>query len=141
MRRSSLYSALVGSNRVACINLGLAASTGRIIHVLAAGWRATPSWTDAAVEHFNNEQIAAVVPLEVASDDSDRIVATGIEVGRGGRRIMLRPWGDASRVQGFHTDDFPSPSGPTLEAGLEPPDDRQIKFWILSCMRRRVRRC
>ena len=59
-----------------------------------------PLWTDAAVEHFNNEQIAAVVPLEVASDDSDRIVATGIEVGRGGRRIMLRPWGDASRVQG-----------------------------------------
>lgn len=108
----------VGSNRVACINLGLAASTGRIIHVLAAGWRATPFWTDAAVEHFNNEQIAAVVPLEVASDDSDRIVATGIEVSRGGRRVMLRPWGDASRVQGFHTDDFPSPSGPTLEAGF-----------------------
>ena len=53
------------------------------MHVLAAGWRATPFWTDVAVEHFNNEQVAAVVPLEVASDDSDRIVATGIEV---------RPW-------------------------------------------------
>ena len=108
----------IGSNRVACINLGLAASTGRIVHVLAAGWRATPFWTDAAIEHFNNEQVAAVVPLEVASGDSDRIVATGIEVGRGGRRVMLRPWGDASRVQGFHEDDYPSPSGPTLEAGF-----------------------
>ena len=54
----------IGSNRVACINLGLAASTGRIVHVLAAGWRATPFWTDVAVEHFNNEQVAAVVPLE-----------------------------------------------------------------------------
>ena len=108
----------IGSNRVACINLGLAASTGRIVHVLAAGWRATPFWTDVAIEHFNNEQVAAVVPLEVASGDSDRIVATGIEVGRGGRRVMLRPWGDASRVQGFHEDDYPSPSGPTLEAGF-----------------------
>ena len=108
----------IGSNRVACINLGLAASTGRIVHVLAAGWRATPFWTDVAVEHFNNEQVAAVVPLEVASDDSDRIVATGIEVGSGGRRVMLRPWGDASRVQGFHRDDYPSPSSPTLEAGF-----------------------
>ena len=86
--------------------------------VLAAGWRATPFWTDVAVEHFNNEQVAAVVPLEVASDDSDRIVATGIEVGRGGRRVMLRPWGDASRVQGFNEEDYPSPSGPTLEAGF-----------------------
>ena len=108
----------IGSNRVACINLGLAASTGRIVHVLAAGWRATPFWTDVAVEHFNNEQVAAVVPLEVASDDSDRIVATGIEVGSGGRRVMLRPWGDTSRVQGFHKEDYPSPSGPTLEAGF-----------------------
>ena len=108
----------IGSNRVACINLGLAASTGRIVHVLAAGWRATPFWTDIAVEHFNNEQVAAVVPLEVASDDSDRIVATGIEVGSGGRRVMLRPWGDTSRVQGFHKEDYPSPSGPTLEAGF-----------------------
>ena len=108
----------IGSNRVACINLGLAASTGRIVHVLAAGWRATPFWTDVAVEHFNNEQVAAVVPLEVASDDSDRIVATGIEVGSGGRRVMLRPWGDTARVQGFHKEDYPSPSGPTLEAGF-----------------------
>ena len=31
---------------------------------------------------------------------------------------MLRPWGDASRVQGFNEDDYPSPSGPTLEAGF-----------------------
>ena len=108
----------IGSNRVACINLGLAASTGRIIHILATGWRATPFWTDEAVEHFNNEQVAAVVSLEVASDDTDRIVATGIEVGRGGRRVMLRPRGDTSRVQGFHKKDYPSPSGPTLEAGF-----------------------
>lgn len=108
----------VGSNRVACINLGLAASRGRILHVLAAGWRATPFWTDAAVEHFASEQVGAVVPLEVAADDPDRIVATGIETRRGGRRVCLRPRGDASRVRGFHAAAHSSPSGPTLEAGF-----------------------
>ena len=108
----------IGSNRVACINLGLAASRGRILHVLAAGWRATPFWTDAAVEHFASEQVGAVVPLELASDDLDRIVATGIETRRGGRRICLRPRGDASRVKGFHVAEHPLPSGPTLEAGF-----------------------
>ena len=108
----------VGSNRVACINLGLAASRGRIVHLLAAGWRATPFWTDAAVEHFNNEQVAAVVPLEVAADDPDRILATGIETSRGGRRLCLRPRGDASRMQGFRMSEHATPSGPTLEAGF-----------------------
>ena len=108
----------VGSNRVACINLGLAASRGRIVHLLAAGWRATPFWTDAAVEHFTNEQVAAVVPLEVAADDTDRIMATGIETSRGGRRLCLRPRGDASRVQGFRMVEHTTPSGPTLEAGF-----------------------
>lgn len=108
----------VGANRVACINLGLAASRGRILHVLAAGWRATPFWTDAAVEHFASEQVGAVVPLELASDDLDRIVATGIETRRGGRRVCLRPRGDASRVKGFHAAEHVVPSGPTLEAGF-----------------------
>jgi hypothetical protein len=108
----------VGANRVSCINLGLAASRGRIFHVLAAGWRATPFWTDAAVEHFASEQVGAVVPLEVAADDLHRIVATGIETRRSGRRVCLRPRGDASRVQGFHAAENAEPSGPTLEAGF-----------------------
>ena len=108
----------IGSNRVACVNLGLAASRGRVLHVLAAGWRATPFWTDAAVEHFTDERVGAVVPLELAADDPDRIVAAGIETCRSGRRICRRPRGDASRVRGFRAADQATPSGPTLEAGF-----------------------
>lgn len=107
----------VGSSLVACTNLGIAASHGEVIHVLAAGWRATPGWTDAAVSHFERGA-AAVVPLELAAHSSDRIVAAGVTWSSGGRRTCLRPRGDAGRLVGFNPQAIPTPAGPTLEAGF-----------------------
>ena len=94
-----------GSSLTTCVNLGIAAATGRVVHVLAAGWRATEGWADAPLNHFARGGVAAVVPLVVADDD--RVVAAGIRTCRGGRRIALR--GSADR---------PRPTAPLLEAGF-----------------------
>ena len=41
-----------GSGLIGCIHAGAAAATGDVIHVLAAGWKATEGWTEPALEHF-----------------------------------------------------------------------------------------
>ena len=101
-----------GSGLVSCTNLGLASARAPIVHVLAAGWRATPGWTDAAVARIAAGDATAVVPLAVAADDRQRIVAAGIRVTRSGRRIDLVPRKTAFDVAAAR------PSGPCLEAGF-----------------------
>lgn len=70
-----------------CINLGIAASEGPTIHVLAAGWRATPGWSDAPLAILESGAAGAVVPLAAADTDRSRLAPTGVRYGRGGRRI------------------------------------------------------
>jgi len=104
-----------GSGLVSCVNLGVAASEGEIVHVLAAGWRATEGWTAAAVKRFDDEAVAAVVPLGVAADDRDRVVSAGVRTTAGGRRIDVaadRRW----RVSAWPT--TVAPMGPVLETGF-----------------------
>lgn len=100
-----------GSRLVACTNLGIASSRGSIIHVLAAGWRATPGWTERPLERFATGDIAAVVPAIVAADESGRAVPAGVRLSRGGRRIAATPPStpDAESTQGV---------APILEAGF-----------------------
>jgi len=101
----------VGSGLLTCANLGIAATAAPVVHLLAAGWRATPGWTDAAVARLATGDVAAVVPVTVAADDRERPVATGIRVTRGGRRL---------EVQARHgtVDATARPDGPCLEAGF-----------------------
>jgi hypothetical protein len=80
-----------GSRLVACANLGIASSRGSVVHVLAAGWKATPGWTDRPLEWFATDDIAAVVPAVVSADDSARVVPSGVRLSRGGRRIAAAP--------------------------------------------------
>jgi len=107
-----------GSGLVSCVNLGVAASEGEIVHVLAAGWRATAGWTAAAVERFDDDTVAAVVPLGVAADD--RVVSAGVRTTRGGRRIDVAAdatWRRARASAGRPTAAV-LPMGPVLEAGF-----------------------
>jgi hypothetical protein len=84
---------------VSCVNLGIAASEAAVIHVLTAGWRATPGWTDAPLAILEAGDAGAVVPVV---DDAGRTVSTGVRCGRGGRRLA-------------HADD---PMAPCLEVGF-----------------------
>lgn len=100
-----------GARLVACTNLGIASSRGEIVHVLAAGWRATPGWTDRPMERFAMADIAAVVPAVVAADDPARVVEVGVRAARGGRRIA----GTAPRQADA---ELASGTSPLLEAGF-----------------------
>lgn len=104
----------VGSGYVACANIGISASEGDVIHILAAGWRATSGWADGALERFADGETAAVVPLAVSAADHDRVVGAGIRYGRGGRRIAIAPRKAAAKVAAAGIE----PHGPTIEAGF-----------------------
>lgn len=104
---------------VACTNLGIAASRGQIVHVLAAGWRATPGWTDRPMEHFAVADIGAVVPAVVAADDPARVVEVGVRIARGGRRVA----GTAPRQAGA---ELASGTSALLEAGFWRADVLQL---------------
>ncbi|MCE9632203.1 MAG: glycosyltransferase [Planctomycetia bacterium] len=99
---------------VDCINAGIAASTGDVVHVLAAGWKATAGWTDRPLEHFATSSVGAVVPLAVSESDRDQPVSAGIRRTAGGRSVPVVPrrndaGGITMRV---------SPSAPAIEAGF-----------------------
>lgn len=72
-----------------CATVGIAATTGSVVHVLAAGWQATPGWTDGVLPLFDAAGTGAVVPLAVAKVDRERVVSAGMRYRRGGRRVAL----------------------------------------------------
>ncbi len=86
------------SSTIGCINLGISSASGEIIHILSAGWKATPGWTDLAMERFADPAIAAVIPLTVSDDDHDRVVSVGIAYSHGGHRKLRTPPASRSSV-------------------------------------------
>ena len=111
-----------GAGLVGCTNLGIAASSGDVVHVLAAGWRATPGWTDAALERFVDGGVGAVIA--VSAGDSGATESLGVRYKRGGRRVALArpgrgtdPAAGADRRVGARRPLGPV-VGPRLEAGF-----------------------
>jgi hypothetical protein len=102
-----------GSGLVDCVNSAAAASTGEVIHVLAAGWKALDGWTEPALRHFADDRVAAVVPLAVSQADSTQPVSAGIRRTAGGRSATVV----ASRRNGGIVTG-PLPAAPMLEAGF-----------------------
>jgi hypothetical protein len=109
-----------GSTLVGCVNLGVAASEGEVVHVLAAGWRATEGWTDRPMERLEADDVGAVVPLGVAGDDRDHVVSAGVRCAVGGRRIDVAAdtrWRKAKAAE-CPPAGAKVPQGPVLEAGF-----------------------
>lgn len=112
-----LVPAPTGSGVAACANVGIAASAAPVVHVLAAGWLATPGWTQRPLEAFTEGDVLAAVPVGVTGGAEGAIVSAGVRATRGGRRVAVRPSSrslrsgrlDASRVR---------TAGPLLEAGF-----------------------
>lgn len=104
-----------GAGLAACIQAGVAAARGRVIHVLAAGWRATAGWTEKALAHFARGDVAAVVPLVVADADRERIVSAGVRTTRGGRRVVIGRGLPLAVAAGGRV---ARPTAPVLEAGF-----------------------
>jgi hypothetical protein len=117
----------MGAGLIDCMNLGVASCTGEIVHVLAAGWRATEGWAEAALARFEEDDVAAVVPVTVAADDRGRVVAAGIRRTRGGRSVANIPARGGRRADEFSVADAPVVSAPAIEAG----------FWRVESLPRR----
>jgi len=102
-----------GSGLVGCVTAGIAAASGDVIHILAAGWQATDGWADAALRHFARPKVAAVVPLAVSEADHEQPVSAGIRRTTGGRSVTVVP---RRKAGGIVTGALPS--APLLEAGF-----------------------
>jgi hypothetical protein len=86
--------------------------------VLAAGWRATDGWADAALGRFADPSVAAVVPLGVHAHDRGSVVTAGIRRTAGGRSVLNQPSKPVARIDSFRADQVTAPSAPALEAGF-----------------------
>jgi hypothetical protein len=84
-----------------------------IVHVLAAGAEVDDGWSDAAVEHFCDDRIAAVAPLLLYSREETNVCSAGLGYGRGGRRVRL---GRGEQPGDFRSGD--DVLGPTHLAGF-----------------------
>jgi hypothetical protein len=89
---------------VELVNAGIEAARGEILHVLACGLEASDGWTEAALPHFDDDEVAAVIPAVVGSQS--QAISTGLRVTLGGRRRVLK----SGRLAGI--------CGPTLAAGF-----------------------
>ena len=110
-----------GAGLVGCTNIGIAASCGDVVHVLAVGWKATPGWTDAALAHFDDGVTGAVIPV---SGDEGALVPAGVRFKRGGRRAALTRLGKGTTsrvgadVRVGARRPLGSVTGPRIEAGF-----------------------
>ncbi len=75
------------SRYIECANVGIARSEAPIVHILSAGMEVQEGWADAALESFDNPQVAAVAPLILSSDDSHRPLSAGVMYRSGGTRV------------------------------------------------------
>ncbi len=67
-----------GADLVDCFACGLAASSAPVVHVIAAGFEATPGWAEAALARFAEADVAAVAPVVVDRDHPQRILSAGL---------------------------------------------------------------
>lgn len=107
-----------GTGLVGRVNVGVASSRGDVVHILAAGSRATDGWTDAAIARFDEPTVAAVVPVGVHTSDRGRVVTAGIRRTAGGRSVLIGPPKTSDRLESFRPEAVATPSAPALEAGF-----------------------
>ncbi|MEX2141747.1 MAG: glycosyltransferase family A protein [Pirellulales bacterium] len=63
---------------VECVNEGIQASHGSVVHLLASGLEVAEDWTEPALEHFQDPRVASVSPVVVDSLDTQVTVASGL---------------------------------------------------------------
>jgi hypothetical protein len=95
----------------ACATRGIQFAEAPIVHVLAAGLEVEEGWTEAALRHFANPEVAAVAPVVRDSNNPMQVLAAGLSYHRGGSRHVCTaaPNADTSR---------PKVIGPTIDAGF-----------------------
>ncbi len=60
------------------VTLGIRASNSEIVHLLSCGLEVQDGWTEVALQHFEDEAVAAVAPL-IVRHSTGRIVSAGVQ--------------------------------------------------------------
>jgi hypothetical protein len=77
-----------GQSIVELINEGLASAAGDVVHILGCRITATESWTEPALERFDDPEVAAVSPL-ILDASGAKLVAAGVRWSLGGTRKVV----------------------------------------------------
>ena len=95
-------------------NLGINASRGAVVHLLACGCEVQDGWTKHALDCFRNDRVASVVPV-IESRGTGHVQSCGIRYTRGGRRFAV---GAAGTVQQAQRSAEKHLLGPSFTAGF-----------------------
>jgi len=71
------------------LNAGIEAARAEIVHVLACGLEPVEGWTEPALDHFRDLEVAAVAPALLDAGGS-KLLAAGVRLSAGGGRCVLR---------------------------------------------------
>ncbi len=102
---------MIGAGMATCATLGIQISEGEIVHVLAAGIEAADAWVDAALPHFDDPEVASVIPVVRDAARPDRVLAAGVKYHPGGKRGLCTMLPRTSAGSG-------DALGPTIDAGF-----------------------
>ena len=83
-REVAFVEAPEGASLLGCFAVGLEASRAPIVHLIAAGYEATPGWADAALARFGDRDVAAVAPLIADRFQPQTILSAGLRFTCGG---------------------------------------------------------
>ena len=89
-----------------CVRAGVEAATARFIHLLGCGVEVGPDWTDAAMLHFHDSEIAAVAALVLNRARPKKVLSAGVAYRAGGgiRRIAQGKRADKFAMKTFLLD-------------------------------------
>jgi hypothetical protein len=71
------------------LNAGIELAEASIVHVLACGLEPVEGWTEPALAHFRDEEVAAVAPALLDASGT-KLLAAGVRLSAGGSRCVLR---------------------------------------------------
>jgi hypothetical protein len=101
-----------GAGMAACATMGIQVSRAPIVHVLAAGMEVADDWTDSALPHFADPEVASVIPLIRDSANPERLLAAGVQYRRGGGRRV------ATNLPDRDSSSQSEALGPTIDAAF-----------------------
>jgi hypothetical protein len=70
------------------LNIGLQQANGEVLHVVGCGLEATEHWTQPALAHFDDPEIAAVSPI-ILEANGESLIAAGVAWSWGGARRVI----------------------------------------------------
>ena len=72
---------------VELLNIALDQTTGDVVHIIGCGLEVREGWTTAALQHFDDPDVACVSPI--VNDESGTLVAAGIRCSLAGTRRVI----------------------------------------------------